>query len=42
MEKDLKKMETAELIELYKIIQDFVSFLEKEDKNIEKMRDSND
>lgn len=42
MEKDLKKIETKDLIEMYKKIQDFIAFLDKEYKNTEKMRDAND
>ncbi|MDO5555523.1 MAG: hypothetical protein Q4G09_02395 [Clostridia bacterium] len=42
MERDLRKLSSKELIELYNINKVFLSFLNKEIKNAEKMRDENE
>lgn len=38
----LKKLNNQELIELYKKNQEFINYIEKELKTIEKMRDDNE
>lgn len=42
MDFDIKNLPNNELLELYKSIKDFENFLEKEYKNTEKMRDTNE
>ena len=39
MDNELKKITDKELIEMYKKNKEFISFLEKEQKNAEKMRE---
>lgn len=39
MDNELKKISDKELIEMYKKNKEFISFLEKEQKNAEKMRE---
>jgi len=42
MEKELKTMTSKELIDIYNKTKEFVNYLEKEYKNVEKMRDTNE
>lgn len=39
MEEDFKEIPNRELIEIYQKTKEFLTFLEKEQKNAEKMRD---